>query len=83
MVNLDSITNESNKKHNEKWPFIPDHPLRILIIVGSRSGKTNAMINLIREQHDIDKISLHAKEFSEPKYEFLIKKRENAGIKNW
>ena len=83
MVNLDSITNENNKKHNEKWPFIPDHPLRILIIVGSRSGKTNAMINLIREQHDIDKISLHAKEFSEPKYEFLIKKRENAGIKNW
>ena len=82
MVNLDSITNENNKKHNEKWPFIPDHPLRILIIVGSRSGKTNAMINLIREQHDIDKISLHAKEFSEPKYEFLIKKRENAGIKN-
>ena len=83
MVNLDSITNENNKKHNEKWPFIPDHPLRILIIVGSRSGKTNAMINLIREQHDIDKISLHTKEFSEPKYEFLIKKRENAGIKNW
>ena len=83
MINLDSITNENNKKHNEKWPFIPDHPLRILIIVGSRSGKTNAMINLIREQHDIDKISLHAKEFSEPKYEFLIKKRENAGIKNW
>ena len=82
MINLDSITNENNKKHNEKWPFIPDHPLRILIIVGSRSGKTNAMINLIREQHDIDKISLHAKEFSEPKYEFLIKKRENAGIKN-
>ena len=82
MVNLDSITNENNKKHNEKWPFIPDHPLRILIIVGSRSGKTNAMINLIREQHDIDKISLHAKEFSEPKYEFLIKKRENVGIKN-
>ena len=82
MINLDSITNENNKKHNEKWPFIPDRPLRILIIVGSRSGKTNVMINLIREQHDIDKISLHAKEFSGPKYEFLIKKRENAGIKN-
>ena len=75
MINLDSITNENNKKHNEKWPFIPDRPLRILIIVGSRSGKTNAMINLIREQHDIDKISLHAKEFSELKYELLIKKR--------
>ena len=26
MINLDSITNENNKKHNEKWPYIPDHP---------------------------------------------------------
>ena len=34
MINLDSITNESNKKHNEKWAFIPDHPYRILIIGG-------------------------------------------------
>ena len=30
MINLDSITNENNKKHNEKWPYIPDHPYRIL-----------------------------------------------------
>ena len=33
MINLDSISNENNKKHNEKWPYIPDHPHRILIIV--------------------------------------------------
>ena len=56
MINLDSITNENNKEHNEKWPYIPDHPYRILIIGGSGSGKTNALINLINEQHDIDKI---------------------------
>ena len=46
MVNLDSITNE-HKEHNEKLPYIPDHPYRILTIDGSRSGKTNALINLI------------------------------------
>ena len=82
MINLDSITNENNKEHNEKWPYIPDHPYRILIIGGSGSGKTNALLNLIKEQDDIDEIYLHAKDLSEPKYEFLIKKRENVGIKH-
>ena len=42
MINLDSITNENNKEHTKKRPFIPDHPYRILIISGSGSGKTNA-----------------------------------------
>ena len=56
MINLDRITNENNKKHNEKWPYILDHPYRILIIGGSWSGKTNALINLINKQNDIDKI---------------------------
>ena len=82
MINLDNITNENNKKHNEKWPYIPDHPYRILIIGGSGSGKTNALINLINEQNDIDKICLYAKNLSEPQYECLIKKRENVGIKH-
>ena len=81
MINLDSITNENNKEHNEKWPYIPDHPYRILIIGGSGSGKTNALLNLIKEQDDIDKIFLYAKYLSEPKYEFLIKKREDVVIK--
>ena len=83
MFNLDDITNENNKEHNKKWPFIPDHPYRILIIGGSGSGKTNALLNLIKEQDDIDKIYLYAKDLSEPKYEFLIKKREDAGIKHF
>ena len=52
-----------------------------MIIGGSGSGKTNTLLNLINEQHDIDKIYFYAKDLNEPKYEILIKKRENAGIK--
>ena len=82
MFNIDDITNENNKEHNEKWSYIPDHPYRILIIGGSGSGKTNALLNLINEQNDIDKIYLYARDLSEPKYEYLIKKREDVGIKH-
>ena len=51
---------------------------------GSESGKTNALINLIDEQHDIDKIHLYARNMSEYKIKckFLIKKREDVGIKH-
>ena len=56
MINLDSIVNDKNEKHNGKWPYIPDHPYRILVIGGSGSGKTNALLNLINEQRDIEKI---------------------------
>ena len=40
------------------------------------------MLDLIKEQDDIDKIYLNAKDLSEPKYQFLNQKRENAGIKH-
>ena len=53
-----------------------------MIIGGSGSEKINALLNLIKEQNDIDKIYLYAKDLIEPKYEFLIKKREDAGIKH-
>ena len=84
MFNLDDISSENDKQHNKKWPYIPDHPYRILIIGGSGSGKTNALLNLIKEQDDIiDKIYLYAKDYlSEPKYEFLTKKRGDAGTKH-
>ena len=82
ITNLDSTTNENNKEHNEKGPYIPDHPYRIIIISGSGLGKTNALINSINEKNDIDKIFLYARDLSEPKYEYLIKKREDAAIKH-
>ena len=53
-----------------------------MIISGSGSGKTNALLNLISQQDDIDKIYLYAKDLSESKYHFLIGKCENAGIKH-
>ena len=70
------------KKHNEKWPYFPDHPY-ITLIIGS--GKTNTFLNLVEKQdyHDvIDKIYLYVKDLSEPKYEYLIKKPEDTGRKH-
>ena len=80
MINFDECTNENKRKHNPNWPYIPDHPYRILIIGGSGSGKTNALLNLINNQPDIDKIYLYAKDPYEAKYQFLINKRERVGI---
>ena len=47
MINFDDYTNENKIEHNSKWPHIPDHPYSILIVGGSGSGKTNALLNLI------------------------------------
>ena len=82
MIDLDNIVDNNNKGNNVNWPYIPDHPYRILIIGVSGSGKTNTLLNLINEQRDIDKIYLYTKDLSESKYEHLIKNRENAGIKD-
>ena len=67
-------------EHNSKWLNIPDHPYRILIIGGSGSGKTSALLNLINNQPDIDKIYLYAKDPYEAKYQYLINKREKVGL---
>ena len=82
-MNLDSITNKNNKEHNEKWPNIPDHPCRIMIIGGSVWAKTNALLNLINEQNDTEKFYLYPKDLSEPKYEISNNNRENVGIKHF
>ena len=80
MINFDDYTNENIIEHNSKWPYIPDHPYRMPIIGGSGSGKTNALLNLINNQPDIDKIYLYAKDPYEAKYQYLISKREIVGL---
>ena len=83
MINLDDYTNENKTEYNSKWPCIPDHSHRIFVIGGSGSGKTNALLNLIKNQSDIDKIYLYAKDPYEAKYQLLIKKREIAGLNHF
>ena len=66
--------------HNPNWPYIPDHPCRILIIGGLGSGKTNVLLNLINHQQpDIDKIYLCFKNPFKSKYQLLINEREKVG----
>ena len=71
MFNFNDIENEIIVKHNLKWPYIPDHSYRMLIIGGSGSEKTNALLNLIKEEDNdelIDEIYLYVKDVNEPKY---------------
>ena len=66
--------NKTIKEHNPNWPQIADHLYKMFITGGSESGKTNSLFHLINQQPDIDKIYLYAKDPSEAKYQFLIKK---------
>ena len=68
MINFYKYTNENKTEHNLKWPYIPDHPYRILIIGGSGSRKTNPLLNLINNELDINKIYLYTKDSYEEKY---------------
>ena len=72
MINFDDYVNENKTEHNKNWPYIPDHPYRMLIIGDSGSGKTNALINLMNEQKYIDKIYFYARDLNERKYEYFI-----------
>ena len=83
MINFDDYTNENMLEQNSKWLCIPDHPYRILIISGSGSGKTNALLNLINNQPDIDKIYLYEKDPYETKYQYLINKRKKVGLNHF
>ena len=72
MIDFDNVTNKNKTEYNPKWPSIPDHPCRILTIGGSGSGKTNALLNLRKNQLDIYQIYLYAKDPCEAKYQCLI-----------
>ena len=59
--------------HNQYWPYIPDHPYRILITGVSGSGKTNVLLNVIKhERPGIDKIYLYVKDAFKSKYQLVI-----------
>ena len=70
MLNLDDIVSNKKKSSSE----YNDGP--------SGSGKTNTLLHLIEKFHPIDKIYLYTKDTNEEKYQYLINKREQAGIKN-
>ena len=82
MINFDDYNNENIVEHNSKWPYIPDHPYTVLIIGGSGSGKTNALLNLVNNQPDIE-IYFYAKDPYGKKYQYLINKREKVGLNHF
>ena len=77
MLSIDNIVSNKNMSSSEDndWPF------RMLIIGPSGSGKTNLLLHLMNDLNPIDKIYSYAKDLHEPKDEYLINKREQAGIK--
>ena len=82
MQNFDDVIGLRKEKNNKHWPEIPNFPYRLLITGGSGTGKTNALLNLLAHQDDLDKIYLYAKDPYEDKYQYLIKKRQDAGKKH-
>ena len=67
-------------EHNQRRPQIRDHSHRILIAGDSKSGKTNALLNLMSRQPHLDKNFLYSKDPYKLKY--LINKREEVGLKH-
>ena len=80
IINFNDFVKENIRERNPNWPQIPDDPYRVLIIGGCGSGKANSVFNLINQQPDVDNIFLYAKNVYE-KYQFLINKRQSAGLK--
>ena len=83
LINFDQKTRENIKNTIQMGQKISDRLYRILIIRGSVSEKTNALLNLIIYQPGIDKVYLKAKDPYETKYQLLTKKRESVGLKQY
>ena len=83
MINFDDVTKENIKELAPNWPQILNQPIKMLIIGGSGSGKTNSLFNVISQQPNIDEIYLYAKDPYQAKYQFLINKRERTGLKHF
>ena len=76
MLNLEDIVGNNSSSERNDWPF------RMLIIGPSGFAKTDSLLHLINNFHPIDKIYLYAKDTDKKRYQFLINKRKQAGIKN-
>ena len=69
MITIKKYDQSVEINHNPNWPYITDHPYRILINGGSRSGKTNVLLNLVKDQlQDVDKSYSYVKYPFESKY---------------
>ena len=75
MFKFDYITKEDIKENNPNQSQNPDYPYIILIVGGSGSGKTNALLNLVSHQPDIDKVYLDAKDLYKGQNQLVINKR--------
>ena len=83
MINFDDVIKEGTKENRPSWTEVPNYPYRILLIGGSRFGKTNSLLNLINQQADIDKIYLYTEVSYKAKYQFLIGKWESTCLKHF
>ena len=81
IINFDIITGINKKKHDTNQPSTPDHPYRILTAGGFVSGNTNALLDLINCQPNIDRIFFDAKDPYERKQQPTVSKRENVDLK--
>ena len=86
MIKCDYIT-KNKEKNNPNWPQILNHPYGISVIRSSGSGKTNALLNLIKQQYGnysvIDKICLYVKDPKEANYQYLIKNAKKVVLNDW
>ena len=74
-MNFDDYVNENKTEHNKNWPYT-EYYNRLL-------RKANALLNLIVDQPDIEKIYLYAKDPFEAKYQYLINKRESVVLNHF
>ena len=80
MSNFDYITKPDIKEDNPNWSEISNHPYRIIIVGGSGSNKTNALLKVINHELDINNFFIYTKDLCKAKYRLIISKRECTGL---
>ena len=69
--------------HNPNWPYIPDHPYRIVIIGSSGSDKTNVLLNLTKVNDQILAEFIYmSKIYSNQSINYLLTEEKNEELKN-